>query len=122
MAYGLLCRSPQYELRNLGTHVRHMQHEGKAGKWKRAKLFKEHWPMLRKRTSLKNHKSTMDNGHIDEQNTSVQITENSIWRDLNLLLTNCTLSDPLRPEQRPLTASLHNMADLDEISCVQSYF
>ena len=37
---------------------------GQAGKWKRVKLFKEKWPMLRKRTFLKNHKSTMDNGHI----------------------------------------------------------
>ena len=41
MAYRLLCRSPQYELRDLGTHLRHMQHEGRAGKWKRVKLFKE---------------------------------------------------------------------------------
>ena len=48
----------------VGQHLRHMQHEGRAGKWKRVKLFKENWPMLRKRTFLKNHKSTMDNGHI----------------------------------------------------------
>ena len=41
-----------------------MRHEGRAGKWKRVKLFKENWPMLRKRTFLKIHKSTMDNGHI----------------------------------------------------------
>ena len=41
MAYRLLYRSPQYELRDLGTHVRHMQHEGRAAKWKRVKLFEE---------------------------------------------------------------------------------
>ena len=62
MAYRLLYRSPQYELRDLGT--RDLQHEDRAGKRERVKLFKENWPMLRKRTFLKNHKSTMDNGHI----------------------------------------------------------
>ena len=25
----------------VGQHLRHMQHEGRAGKWKRVKLFKE---------------------------------------------------------------------------------
>ena len=41
------------------TYAIHMQNEG------RVKLFKENWPMLRKRTFLKNHtESTMDNGHI----------------------------------------------------------
>ena len=64
MAYRLLYRSPQYELRDLGTHVRHLQHEDRAGKRERVKLFKENWPMLRKRTFLKNHESAMGNGHI----------------------------------------------------------
>ena len=57
---------------------------------------------------------------FDKRNTSILFTESSIalllcskgifWRDLNLLLTNCTLSDPPPPEQRPLKASLHSMA------------
>ena len=41
-----------------------MQHEGRAGKWKRVQLFQENWPMRRKRTFLKNHKSTMENGDM----------------------------------------------------------
>ena len=57
---------------------------------------------------------------FDERNTSILLTESSIalllcskgiiWRDLNLLLTNCTLSDRPPPEQRPLKASLHSVA------------
>ena len=70
LAYRLLYRSPLHELSGLGTHVRHKPHEGRAGKWKRVNLFKENWPMLRKRTFLKNHKSTqMDT--FDKRNTSI---------------------------------------------------
>ena len=48
-----------------------MQHEGRAGKWKQVKLFKENWLMLHKRTFLKttNQQWTMDT--FDEQNTSI---------------------------------------------------
>ena len=62
MGYRLLCRSPQYELRALGTHLRHMQHEGRAGKWKRVKLFKEKLANAPQKNIPVNHKSTMDNG------------------------------------------------------------
>ena len=61
MGYRLLCRSPQYELRALGTHLRHMQHEGRAGKWKRVKLFKEKLANAPQKNIPENHKSTMDN-------------------------------------------------------------
>ena len=68
MAYRLLYRSPLYELSGLGTHVRHMQHEGRAGKWKRLKLFKENWPMLRKKTEIDNGQWTHLIGEIQVSN------------------------------------------------------
>ena len=93
MAYRLLCRSPQYELRDLATHVRHMQHEGRAGKRKRVKLFKEKLANAPQKNIPE--KPQIDNGQWTHLMSEIQVfnmfkllcSKGIFWLDLNLLLT-----------------------------------